>query len=189
MPTIKRSRGQQPGSRNHGRTERPHLPIVAEPHELHNLCCDHCGLQYNPLKGDEESQVVEISVNAYVRHIQRKRDIKSCSCPSNPDSPKIIVAPPPPKVIPKSGYGTSIWVYCLVHKFLYGQPLNRILHALANYGSPLAAGTMTDGLKKISSAIRTFLYLIKSIPYSYSATAGALHRRNSNPRTYKTARL
>ena len=149
-PVTKRSRGQQPGSRGHGRTERPDLPVVTESHELHDLCCDHCGLQYKSLKGDEESQVVEISVNAYVRHIQRKRYIKSCSCPSTPDSPKIIVAPPPPKVIPKNGHGTSIWAYILVHKFLYGLPLNRILHALANYGSPLAAGTMTDGLKKIS---------------------------------------
>jgi transposase len=149
-PVTKRSRGQQPGSRGHGRTKRPDLPIVEETHELHDLCCDHCGRLYTSLKGDEESQVVEINVNAYIRRHRRKRYIKSCSCPSTPDSPKIIVAPPPPKVIPKSGYGISIWVYILVHKFLYGHPLNRMLRALANYGSPLAAGTMTAGLKKLS---------------------------------------
>ncbi len=150
-PVTKRSRGQQPGSRGHGRTQRPDLPVVEEQHELHDLCCDRCGLHYNPLKGDEESRVVEITVNAYVRHIQRKRYIKSCSCPSTPDMPKIIVAPLPPKVIPKSGYGTSIWVYILIHKFLYGQPLNRILRSLTNYGSPIAAGTMTAGLEKLSA--------------------------------------
>jgi transposase len=149
-PVTKRSRGQQPGSRGHGRTKRPDLPVVAEQHELHDPCCDRCGLPYTPLKGDEESQVVEITVNAYVRRIQRNRYLRRCSCPSTPDCPKIIVAPPPPKVIPKSGYGTSIWVYILVHKFLYGQPLNRILRALTNYGSPIAAGTMTAGLKKLS---------------------------------------
>jgi transposase len=150
-PVTKRSRGQQPGSRSHGRTERPDLPVVPEIHELHDLCCDRCGLQYNPLKGDEESKVVEINVNAYIRHHQRKRYIKSCSCPPTPERPKIIVAPPPPKVLPKSGYGTSIWVSILVYKFLYGQPLHRILQALTNYGSPIAAGTITAGLKKISA--------------------------------------
>jgi transposase len=150
VQVTKRPRGQQQGSQGHGRTERPDLPVVEELHELHDKCCDRCGLKYNPLKGDEESHVVEITVNAYVRSIHRKRYIKSCSCPSTPDCPKIIVAPPPPKVIPKSVYGTSIWIYILVNKFLYGQPLNRILRELSNYGSPIAAGTLTGGLKKIS---------------------------------------
>jgi hypothetical protein len=36
-------------------------------------------------------------------------------------------------------------------------------------------------LKTIPSAIKTFLYLIKSIRYSHFATAKPLHRRNSNP--------
>lgn len=148
---AKRPRGQQLGSRGHGRTQRPDLPVVEEQHELHGKCCSLCGLQYNPLMGDEESEIVEVAVNAYVRKINRNRYIKSCSCPSTPDSPKIIVAPPPPKVIPKSSYGISIWVYILVNKFLYGQPLYRTLRELSNYGLPIAAGTLTDGLQKISA--------------------------------------
>ena len=149
-PETKRPRGQQKGSRSHGRTERPDLPIVEEQYELNDKCCDRCGLLYSPLKGDEESQVVEINVKAYVRKIHRKRYIKSCACPTTPECPKIIVAPPPAKVIPKSSYGVSVWAYVLVNKFLYGQPLNRTLNELSNYGLPIAAGTITDGLKKIS---------------------------------------
>jgi len=148
---TKRPRGQQLGSRSHGRTQRPDLPVVEEHHELHDKCCDRCGLQYKPLKGDEESRVVEIAVNAYVRKILRKRAIKGCSCPPTPECPKIAVAPPPPKIIPKSSYGISIWVHIIVSKFLYGQPLSRTLRELSNYGSPIAAGTLTDSLKKISA--------------------------------------
>jgi transposase len=151
---VKRPRGHQLGAKGHGRTERPELPIVEEVHELHDKCCDRCGLRYNPLKGDEESKVLEIQVKAYTRHIKRKRYIKSCSCPPTPESPKIVVAPPPPKVIPKSNVGTSILVYVLIHKYLYGTPLNRILSDFANSGMPIAAGTLTGDLKKITALFR-----------------------------------
>ena len=147
--TIKLPRGQQKGSRGHGRTLRPDLPIIEEQHELHgdSCSCTNCGLPYGPFPGDEESDIVEISVNAYCRHIRRKRYKKSCTCP---DSPAIIVAPPPPKVIPKSPYGISIWVHFLLGKFLYAQPLQRIIRDLCNLGLPIASGSLTGGLQKIA---------------------------------------
>jgi transposase len=147
--TIKLPRGQQKGSRGHGRTPRPNLPVIEEQHELHgdSCSCANCGLPYGPFPGDEESDIVEISVNAYCRHIRRKRYKKSCTCP---DSPAIIVAPPPPKVIPKSPYGISIWVHILLGKFLYAQPLQRILRDLCNSGLPIASGSLTGGLQKIA---------------------------------------
>ena len=147
--TIKLPRGQQKGSRGHGRTPRPNLPVIEEQHELHgdSCYCANCGLPYGPFPGDEESDIVEISVNAYCRHIRRKRYKKSCACP---DSPAIIVAPPPPKVIPKSPYGISIWVHILLGKFLYAQPLQRILRDLCNSGLPVASGSLTGGLQKIA---------------------------------------
>jgi transposase len=147
--TIKLPRGQQKGSRGHGRTLRPDLPVIEEQHELHgdSCSCANCGLPYGPFPGDEESDIVEISVNAYCRHIRRKRYKKSCTCP---DSPAIIVAPPPPKVIPKSPYGISIWVHILLGKFLYAQPLQRILRDLCNSGLPIASGSLTGGLQKIA---------------------------------------
>jgi transposase len=147
--TIKLPRGQQKGSRGHGRTQRPELPVIEEQHELHgNSCsCSNCGLPYGPFPDDEESDVVEISVNAYCRHIRRKRYKKSCTCPN---SPAIIVAPPPPKIIPKSPYGISIWVHILLGKFLYAQPLQRIIRGLCNSGLPIASGSLTGGLQKIA---------------------------------------
>ena len=147
--SIKLPRGQQKGSRGHGRTLRPDLPVIEEQHELHGkpCSCANCGLPYDPFPGDEESDIVEISVNAYCRHICRKRYKKSCTCPN---SPAIIVAPPPPKIIPKSPYGISIWAHILLGKFLYAQPLQRIIRDLCNSGLPIASGSLTGGLQKIA---------------------------------------
>ncbi len=115
--SIKRPRGQQRGSRTHGRTQRPELEVIEEHHELENACCTHCGLQYSAFPGAEESEIVEIEVKAYRRKVLRKCYIKSCSCLPSKDSPQFIVAPPVPKVIPKSPYGTSIWIYILLAKY------------------------------------------------------------------------
>jgi len=147
---TKRSRGQQRGSLGHGRTQRPDLPVIEEHHELQDAHCTHCGLQYSAFPGAEESEIVEVEVKAYRRKIFRKRYIKSCSCLSSKENPQIIVAPPAPKIIPKSPYGISIWVYILLAKFLYAQPLHRILHELSGLGLPMSSGSMTGGLQKIA---------------------------------------
>ena len=149
---IKRPRGQQLGSNGHGRTERPNLPIVREHHELHDSVCVHCSLPYvyDPSLGHAESNIIEIHVNAHCRRIILHRHRRSCSCPSAPNNPKIITAPPPPKLIPKSTIGISVLVHVLISKFLYGLPLNRILSGFSNAGMPMSAGTLTDALQRIS---------------------------------------
>lgn len=147
---IKRPRGQQPGSNGHGRTERPNLPIVREHHELHGKVCVHCNLPYDPFPGHAESNIIEINVKAYCRRIILHRYRRNCSCSSAPNNPKIITAPPPPKLIPKSTIGISVFVQVLISKFLYGLPLNRILSGFSNTGMPMSAGTLTDTLQRIS---------------------------------------
>ena len=147
---VKRPRGQQLGSNGHGRTERPNLPIVREHHELHDKVCVHCNLPYNPLPGHAESNIIEINVKAHCRRIILHRYRRNCSCPSVPNNPKIITAPPPPKLIPKSTIGISVFVQVLISKFLYGLPLNRILSGFSNAGMPMSAGTLTDALQRIS---------------------------------------
>ena len=147
---IKRPRGQQRGSRGHGRTQRPDLPVIEEHHELQDAHCTHCGLQYSAFPGAEESEIVEIEVKAYRRKVLRKRYMKSCSCLPAKDSPQIIVAPPAPRIIPKSPYGISIWVHILLAKFLYARPLHRTLRELSDLGLSMAPGSMTGGLQKIA---------------------------------------
>lgn len=148
----KRPRGQQKGSRGHGRTERPDLAVTEEHRDLHgdSCSCPQCGLPFKPFPGDEESEIFEIDVKAYKRRVYRKRYKKSCSCPHTPDNPGIIVALPAPKVIPRSPYGVSVWEHVLLGKFLHCQPLHRILQDLKSRGLPISQGTLTGGLQKIS---------------------------------------
>ena len=149
--TIKRSRGQQRGSCGHGRTQRPDLPIIEEHHDLTGAHCAHCDLPYSVFPGAEESEIVEIEVKAYRRKVFRKRYMKSCSCLPAKGSPQVVVAPPAPRIIPKSPYGISIWVHILLAKFLYSQPLHRVLRELSGLGLAMAPGSITGGLQKIAA--------------------------------------
>ncbi len=151
VPAPKLPRGHQRGKPGHGRIERSDLPVIEECLKLSGKSCrcPECGFPYAPFPGDEESDIVEIEVSAYRRRICRKRYRKVCSCPSGVNNPIIIVAPVAEKVIPRSPYGVSVWVEILLGKFLYAQPLHRILHELDGHGLHLAPGTMTGGLQKI----------------------------------------
>jgi len=143
-----RKRGQQTGSAGHGRTDREHLPVVDEVRDLpEGECqCPHCGGVYEPFPGTEDSEIVEIEVRGYKRKIRRKRYKKTCSCPQTPG---IITAPPAPRIIDRSPIGVSVWVHVLLGKYLYAQPLNRLLHALQEQGVPISPGTLSGGMQPL----------------------------------------
>jgi transposase len=102
----KRPRGQQSGSKGHGRTDRPDLPQIEEPVSFpENPICSKCGKAYI-LDGNKEAEIIEVEVKAHTRKIIRDCMKKGCSCKGVPNA---ITAPMPPKVIPKSPYGISIW--------------------------------------------------------------------------------
>ena len=61
----------------------------------------------------------------------------------------MVTAPPPPKLIPKSDLGISVWVLLLVRKFQFFQPLERILAELEGHGLYRSAGTVTNGFKRL----------------------------------------
>jgi transposase len=148
-PACIRKRGQQPGSRGHGRRAYATLPVVVEvcglrPAEKH---CAVCGEAFRPFPGPEESTMIEVQVQAHVRRIQRQRYYKGCRCPH---SPGIVSAPPAPRLIPKSPIGVSVWTEVLLDKYLYGRPTARLCQALQHQGVPLSQGTVTDGLRKIT---------------------------------------
>jgi transposase len=142
-----RRRGQQRGQAGHGRRDHSHLPAeirrVDLPADEH--CCPHCHLPYAEFPGTEDSETIEIDVRAHRRVIQRKRYVRTCSCP---DVPGIITAPAPPRLFPRGIVGISVWVMVLLDKFLFYRPTHRLLEDLQTYGVNLPAGTLTDGLKR-----------------------------------------
>src|SRR5439155_6645679 len=148
-PTSPRQRGQQPGSKGHGRSDRSALPVVAEVHDVSDEAkhCPTCGKAFLPFPGTEESTIIEIQVQAHRRRIQRQRSQKACHCPQVAG---IVTAAAPPRLIPKSPLGVSVWTMVLLDKYLYGRPTHRLCEELKHQGLPVAQGTLTDGLQRIA---------------------------------------
>jgi hypothetical protein len=125
-----RPRGHQRGSPGHSRTPRPDLPVVEEYRSLppEKQVCPCCRLPLAPFPGTENSEIVEIQVQAYVRRIKRERYRKTCRCPGVPG---VITAPPAPRWLSKSGLGISVWVEVRLRKYLYAAPTYRLCVDLA----------------------------------------------------------
>jgi transposase len=127
VPEYKRKKGQQPGRPQHDRRDQSHLSEHEEVYDLgeHEKYCSQCGLPLRELPGTEDSEVLETQeVSRYRRTIRRKKYIHSCSCPHGKG---VITAEGPAKLIPKSRYGTSIWIHILLRKYHLQIPVARIL--------------------------------------------------------------
>jgi transposase len=143
-----RNRGQQRGSKGHGRRKHDHLPAADEICDLpdEQKACGQCGCPFEEIPGTANGEILEIDVRAYRRRYHRKRYRCTCGCAGQPG---VLAAPPPDKLIPKSGLGISLWVFLLQHKFQFFQPLHRVLAELRGHGLAPPAGTITDGLQKL----------------------------------------
>ncbi len=142
-----RPRGQQKGSRGHGRTPRPDLPIVDEERDVapEDKACCICGKAYAALSQIEDSKIIEIQVKAHVRLIKRKMYSQACECEG---APGLITAPPAPRLIRKSVVGISVWTEVLLNKFLFSRATYNLCTEYAYRGLPIAPGTLTGGLKQ-----------------------------------------
>ena len=140
-------RGQKRGSPGHGRTMLAHLPERIEVVEIDTPQCPQCGLELSVFPGTEDSEVVEIEVQAYRRVIRRHRYQATCNCGCVPG---IVAAPAPPRLIERGKFGVSVWTHVLLDKFLYGRPSHRLLQDLADQGLKMAPGTLAGGLKALA---------------------------------------
>ena len=140
-------KGQQRGSRGHGRQLVTTLPVIHEDLDIEDQqkSCPSCGLPFKPF-GTEDSDVVEVDVQAHIRRYHRHRYSKSCHCEQTPG---VTTAPGPVKLIRKGKLGLSVWVEILLHKYAFGIPLCRQLQDFRLRGLPLSQGTVTGGLKTI----------------------------------------
>jgi len=149
--SSKKNRGQQQGSEGHGRTDRSGLPVSETvPLKIAGGCnCPQCGTPYLELPVTEDSSMAEIAVMLFQVLYQQYKYVSQCNCLGK----KIVTAPPPPKLYPRTTVGNSLWVHLVVQKFLHGVPTNRTLKELSLYGFSLAEGTVTGGLKMIDGLL------------------------------------
>lgn len=157
----KRPRGQQPGSQGHGRRDYSHLPAADEVHDVpeQDRQCPRCGCPFEGFDETEDSEQLEVEVQAHRRVIRRKQYKCTCSCGALPG---IVTAPPPPKLIPRGIYGISIWVAVLLDKYCFLRPTHRLLEDLKTHGLDLSPGTVTDGLKCLVPLFEPILEGIKA---------------------------
>jgi hypothetical protein len=125
------------------------LPIVDEEKDLaetHKICLSR-GLPHQPNSAlDEYSDLIEVEVNAYIRRVKRPAYTRHPNCRCE-NTPTIIIAAPPPRLIPRSDYSVSFWVEVILNKYRYHQPNNRYLSDLRDQGLPVSPGTLYGGYK------------------------------------------
>ncbi len=177
--TSKRPRGQQPGSKGHGRTAHPDLPQKEEPVNFPETpACSNCGKLYLPDES-KEAEIIEVEVKAYKRKIIRFCMKKDCSCKGVPNT---ITAPMPPKVIPKGPYGISIWEAVLLNKFHYCQPTNRLVNQYAELGLPISPGSIAGGLKILKKLFQP----VYDALYSRQMTEDRFHNDESGWKVFES---
>jgi transposase len=142
----KRPRGRQPGQPAPQRRDYRHLPAREQIIDLPEAeqICPNCGWSLKAC-GTEDSEQLEIDITVFRRVIRRRRGQRTCGCPGQ----RTFTAPAAPKLIPKSLLGTSVWVEILLDKFASYRPTQRLLEQWRLLGLDLAAGTVTDGLKRL----------------------------------------
>ena len=149
----KKKRGQQPGRPGPKRRDYSHLPEQEERLDLpeDSKVCGCCGKPLADLGLSDGGEQIEIATVVYRRVVHRKRYRRTCDCAGRQ---RTVTAPLPPKLLPKSIYGTSVWVHLLLEKFHLQRPTHRTIEQLRLLGLNLASGTITDGLKRIEPLLR-----------------------------------
>jgi regulator of replication initiation timing len=111
--TPQKKRGQQPDRPAPKRRDYSHLPAREEPIDLPEAAkvCACCGKPLADLGQSDASEQIEIETIVYRRVVRRQRYRRTCDCRPQP---RTVTAPLPPKLLPKSLYGTSIWVHLLL---------------------------------------------------------------------------
>ena len=143
-----RPRGQQAGAAGHGRTPRPGLEKRAEVHNpaADERVCSDCGKPY-VANGSDRSELIEVSVKAHTRVIERPRWRRGCDCAAAPPE---VSAPPVARLFANTPYGTSVWARFLYERYACLRPLNRVADWLTGQGLAISAGTLADGARRLA---------------------------------------
>ena len=144
------NRGARKGHSGSGRKKVPeHLPVKVEVSDIDDKdkICSYCGLPKVECKGMERiSYKIGKKVVYYVIEVIRKTYSSSCSCK---ETAKIITAPVPCSLIPKSKYNEEIWTDFLISKYQFHLPVERQLFEMHQVDIDIKPGTVFNGLKKI----------------------------------------
>lgn len=159
--TPQNKRGQQPGRPAPKRRDYSHLPAREQTVDVPDdaKLCGCCGKPLEDLGSNDDGEQIEIETVIYRRVVRRKRYRRTCECRQQP---RTVTAPMPPKLLPKSLYGTSIWTHLLLEKFHLQRPTQRTIEQLRLLGLSLAPGTIVDGLQRIEPLMTPIYEVIRA---------------------------
>jgi transposase len=146
----RRRRGQQPGSRGHGRRDYEELETEEVVYDLDETdhVCSVCGAAYEPF-GEESSSEIDWRVRiVHVVHRRRKYR-RTCRC----DTKGVLCAPGAAKPIPKGLFSTQFLARLLHEKYVLGRPLERICATLCAEGLAVSKGSLTGALRAVSDLL------------------------------------
>jgi transposase len=143
---AKRARGQQPGSRGHGRRDYSHLDTREVMHDVpaDQRCCTGCGLEFER-HGSEGSEQIDWQVTVTRIVHRRLRYRRRCECPGA----RTVIAPPAPNPIPKGRFTAGFLARLLYYKYVLGMPVHRIVRLLSAEGLAVSEGTLCGVLKNV----------------------------------------
>jgi len=123
----KKTRGATPGHKGYGRKIPDNLPVREQIIDIpeDKKKCDCCG---EALIEQPELDQISFEISSekiyYIKKIVRKAYTKACDCP---ETRAIVVAIPPPKIIPKGKFSIEFWAECLLNKYMMHLPVQRQL--------------------------------------------------------------
>ena len=149
----KRNPGQQRGQKAPPKRNYTYLPVLSEMQEIpeDKRLCPCCKAPYTDMGATEECEILEVEVQAYVRHIMRKKYRRTCNSPSQG---VILTAAHVSKVLSKSRLGNSVWIHCLLQKFWHSQPLHRVVQGLSSHGLSIPLGTIVGGFFRLKPLLK-----------------------------------
>lgn len=148
-----RKKGQQPGSKGHGRSVKSVAKKVEVDLQVEQTCCPKCSTDFLLLEATKDSKLIEYHQFLEETTYKRQVAVSQCKCFG-----KVIkVADMPRKLFPRTDIGNSLWTHFLLGKYLFGVPTNRIQKALSLKELNLPLGTLNYGFKRIDGLL-TSLY-------------------------------
>lgn len=147
IPGLKK--GQQTGSKGHGRSTKTVAKQVEVDLLVAETCCSKCSKEFLILEATKDSKLIEF--HQYLEETTYKRQVavSQCKCFGK----VITVADMPRKLFPRTDIGNSLWTHFLLSKYLFGVPTNRIQKALSLKGVDFPLGTLNDGFKHIDGLL------------------------------------
>jgi transposase len=125
--------------------------------------CEKCNEKMTFI-GYEESSELDF-IQAVIEHVKNKREKwvcknKDCECNKEDGKPNIKVAPPAPKIVPKSVLSNNFLAYIATSKFEDANPFYRLEKMTSRYGFSVPRSTMCSLIVKAAFNMDEFMKLL-----------------------------